>query len=125
MHSGGLRASEYSAEIVRILEGVAHDNERALVSALREGEDIVQLGIFVSRGKCRNALMRRTVAEAVELARVGKLDGDFALAADVYYLARLAAALTLRHGHAVYRSAALERLKHCVAPDYEPLFMFH
>ena len=79
----------------------------------------------MSRDKCRNALMRRAVAEAVEPALIGKFDGDLALAADVDYSACLSAALTLCNGHAVYSSAAFESLKHCVAPDYEPLFMIH
>ena len=79
----------------------------------------------MSCGKCRNALMRRAVAEAIEPALIGKFDGDLALAADVDYSACLSAALTLSNGHAVYRSAAFESLKHCVTPDYEPLFMIH
>ena len=50
MRTGGLRGTDDRAEIVRVLDAVADDDERRFAALLRDAENVVERDIFLCGG---------------------------------------------------------------------------
>lgn len=86
MRTGGLRGTDDRAEVVRVLNAVADDDERRFAALLRDAENVVERDIFLCGGLRDDALMRAGDAHVVELAAVaghGRYAVLFRLSGDV------------------------------------------
>ena len=86
MRTGGLRGTDDRAEVVRVLDAVADDDERRFAALLCDAEDVVERDIFLCGGLRDDALMCAGDAHVVELAAVaghGRYAVLFCLSGDV------------------------------------------
>ena len=110
---------------MRVLNLVAHDDERALAFFLRLFQHILNRAVFVNGGEGGNALMIRSRAHLVKLAGVNLLYGNARVAALPDNFTDAAASLALRDKEGVNLATAFERFRHRVSSDDKPFFVLH
>lgn len=79
VRTGGFGGTDDRAEVVRVLDAVADDDERGLTALLRDTENVVERYIFLCGGLRDDALMGAGDAHVVELAAVAGHGRDAAL----------------------------------------------
>ena len=112
VRTGGLRGTDDRAEVVRVLDAVADDDERRFAALLRDAEDVVERDIFLRGGLRDNALMRAGDAHVIELAAVaghGRYAVLFRLGGDVCEMRALS------EEDLVYRASRAQSLEDSVA----------
>ena len=115
MRARALRRADDGAEVMRVRQIVAQDDEGRFSPAFRVFEDLIDRGVGVGRDHGDDALMRAGGGELIELAPVGLDDGSSSLLRHGGEAGKGAVGLAGGDIELVDRAAGSERFLHGVA----------
>ena len=115
MGAGAFGAADYGAEVVRVGNLVADDDEGLLAALGGDVEDVVDAGVLAHGADGDDALVGVGDAHGVELAPVAVGDGDAAVAGQTGDVSEGAVGLAAGDVYFVDGAPGAERLLHRVA----------